>query len=101
MESTLNFGMVGLGRMGANIVRRLGKSGINSVVHDANPEAITTLASEGFAPAADLAALVAAIPAPRTIWVMVPAHVSDSTIEALSAHLSAGDTIIDLSLIHI
>ncbi len=95
MESTVNFAMVGLGRMGANIVRRLGQSGITSVVHDVSPEAINALASEGFTPAPDLAALAAALPAPRTVWVMVPAAVTDSTIQAVAAHLSSGDTIID------
>ncbi len=95
MESTVNFAMVGLGRMGANIVRRLGQSGITSVVHDVSPDAIAALASEGFTPAADLAALAAALPSPRTVWIMVPAQVTDSTIEAVAAHLTAGDTIID------
>ena len=95
MESTVNFAMVGLGRMGANIVRRLGQSGITSVVHDVSPDAIAALASEGFTPAADLAALAAALPSPRTVWIMVPAQVTDSTIEAVAAHLNAGDTIID------
>ena len=95
MESTVNFAMVGLGRMGANIVRRLGQSGITSVVHDVSPDAIAALASEGFTPAADLAALAAALPTPRTVWIMVPAQVTDSTIEAVAAHLTAGDTIID------
>ncbi|MEI7541613.1 MAG: NAD(P)-binding domain-containing protein, partial [Actinomycetes bacterium] len=95
MESTVNFAMVGLGRMGANIVRRLGQSGITSVVHDVNPDTIAALASEGFTPAADLAALAAALPTPRTIWIMVPAHVTDSTIDAVAEHLNPGDTIID------
>jgi 6-phosphogluconate dehydrogenase len=95
MESTVNFAMVGLGRMGANIVRRLGQSGITSVVHDVSPDAIKTLASEGFTPAADLKAMAASLPTPRTVWIMVPAAVTDSTIDAVAEHLSAGDTIID------
>jgi len=95
MESTVNFAMVGLGRMGANIVRRLGQAGITSVVHDVSPDAIKTLASEGFTPAADLKAMAAALPTPRTVWIMVPAAVTDSTIAAVAEHLSAGDTIID------
>jgi 6-phosphogluconate dehydrogenase len=95
MHTSVNFGMVGLGRMGANIVRRLGTSGITSVVHDVSPDAVAALAAEGFTPASDLAALAAALPTPRTVWVMVPASVTDSTIEAVAAHLSAGDTIID------
>ncbi len=95
METGVNFGMIGLGRMGANIVRRLGKAGITSVVHDVSPDAIAALAAEGFTPAADLAAFAAALPTPRTVWVMVPAGVTDSTIAAVAEHLSAGDTIID------
>jgi 6-phosphogluconate dehydrogenase len=95
MESTVNFAMVGLGRMGANIVRRLGQSGIPSVVHDVSPDAIKVLANEGFTPAADLKAMAAALPTPRTVWIMVPAAVTDSTIDAVAEHLNAGDTIID------
>ena len=95
MESTINLAMVGLGRMGANIVRRLGQSGITSVVYDLNPETVTALAHEGFTPALDLETLVQALSTPRTVWVMVPASVTDSTIAAVAQHLSAGDTIID------
>lgn len=95
MESTVNFAMVGLGRMGANIVRRLGKSGVTSVVYDVSPAAINELAREGFTPAADLKALVAALPSPRTVWIMVPSAVTDSTIDEVAEYLSAGDTIID------
>jgi 6-phosphogluconate dehydrogenase len=95
MESTLNFAMVGLGRMGANIVRRLGRAGITSVVHDLNTDAVKALADEGFIPVHDAAQLVAALPTPRTVWVMVPASVTDATIAELAEHLSAGDTIVD------
>jgi len=95
MENTVNFAMVGLGRMGANIVRRLGRAGITSVVHDLNTDAVKALADEGFIPVRDAAQLVAALPTPRTVWVMVPASVTDATIAELAEHLSAGDTIID------
>lgn len=95
METATNFGMIGLGRMGANIVRRLGQAGISSAVHDLNPAAVSAMAAEGFTPASDLAALASALATPRIIWVMVPASVTDSTIDDLSQHLSAGDTIID------
>jgi 6-phosphogluconate dehydrogenase len=95
MKNTLNFGMVGLGRMGANIVRRLGQAGITSVVNDLNPDAVNALAAEGFIPALDLAALASALATPRTVWVMVPAGVTDATIAAIAEHLSPGDTIID------
>ena len=95
MHSDINFGMVGLGRMGANIVRRLAQSGITSVVHDLNPEAVNLLADEGFTPANTLAELVGALSTPRTVWVMVPSGVTDSTIADVGSYLSPGDTIID------
>jgi 6-phosphogluconate dehydrogenase len=95
MQSTINFGMVGLGRMGANIVRRLAHSGITSVVHDVNPDAVKLLADEGFTPANTLAELIGTLSTPRTVWVMVPSGVTDSTIADLASYLSAGDTVID------
>jgi 6-phosphogluconate dehydrogenase len=93
--STINFGMVGLGRMGANIVRRLARHNITSAVFDVSPDAVNALVAEGSIGATSMAELAAKLPAPRTIWVMVPASVTDSTIATLSEHLSAGDTIID------
>jgi 6-phosphogluconate dehydrogenase len=90
-----NFGMVGLGRMGANIVRRLARHNITSVVYDVSPDAVKALASEGSIGATDMAELAAKLSTPRTVWIMVPAAVTDSTIAALAEHLSAGDTIID------
>jgi 6-phosphogluconate dehydrogenase len=95
MEQAINFGMVGLGRMGANIVRRLGQAGINSVIYDLNADTVKSLATEGFRPALDLTELAAELTTPRTIWVMVPASVTDVTIHEISKHLQAGDTIID------
>lgn len=91
----LNFGMVGLGRMGANIVRRLRENEIHSVVYDIDQEAVSILAAEGSIPSSSFADLVEKIPAPRAIWVMVPASVTDSTISDLAQHLSVGDTVID------
>ena len=93
--TTTNFGMVGLGRMGANIVRRLARHNISSVVYDVSPDAVKALASEGSIGAADMAELAAKLATPRTVWIMVPAAVTDSTIAAMAEHLSAGDTIID------
>ena len=93
--STINFGMVGLGRMGANIVRRLARHNITSAVFDVSPDAVNALVAEGSIGATSMAELAAKLPAPRTIWVMVPASVTDSTIATLAEHLSAGDTIID------
>ena len=80
--------MIGLGRMGANIVRRLHRHNITSVVYDLSPESVKALAAEGSIPAQDLADFAAKLSAPRTVWVMVPASVTDSTIAELAEHLS-------------
>lgn len=95
MSHNVNFGMVGLGRMGANIVRRLARHGITSAVYDVSPDAVAHLANEGAIGANDMAHLAAQLNAPRTIWIMVPAGVTDSTIAAMAEHLEQGDTIID------
>ena len=88
-------GMVGLGRMGSNMVRRLVREGVQCVVHDAQPEAVRTLTGDGIRGAESLEAFVAALPRPRTVWIMVPAAVVDSVLERLSPLLETGDTIID------
>jgi 6-phosphogluconate dehydrogenase len=93
--STNTFGMVGLGRMGANIVRRLHRHNITSVVYDVSADSVKALAAEGSIGASDLADMAAKLSAPRTVWVMVPAGVTDSTIAAVAEVLSPGDTIID------
>lgn len=90
-----NFGMIGLGRMGANIVRRLARHNISAVVYDVNQSAVKELEGEGAIGSSDLANFVSKIPSPRTIWIMVPASVTDSTIAEVANHLSAGDTVID------
>lgn len=87
--------MVGLGRMGANIVRRLQRNGITTVAYDINPEAALALQAEGAIAAKSLAEIAALMPAPRTVWVMVPAAVTTQTIAEVATHLEAGDTIID------
>ncbi len=95
-DSPMTLGVVGLGRMGANIARRLMADGHSTVVHDINPDAVATLAAEGATGADTLAALAASLPAPRAVWVMVPAgRITESTIAALAEVLEAGDTIID------
>jgi 6-phosphogluconate dehydrogenase len=92
----MQLGMIGLGRMGANIVRRLMKAGHNCVVYDQSPAPGEALAKEGAVVASSLQDMVAKLSAPRAIWVMLPAgHITESTIETLSGLLSKGDTIID------
>jgi 6-phosphogluconate dehydrogenase len=81
--------------MGANIVRRLARHNITSVVYDVSPEAVNALAAEGAIASTGMADFVASISTPRTIWVMVPAGVTDSTIAELAVHLETGDTVID------
>ena len=88
--------MVGLGRMGANIVRRLMRDGHTCVVYDVNPEAIETLAGEGAEGASSLEELASKMTPPRAVWVMVPAgEITDKTIHAVADVLEKGDAIID------
>ncbi|NGM19526.1 decarboxylating 6-phosphogluconate dehydrogenase [Roseomonas stagni] len=92
----MRLGMVGLGRMGANLVRRLARAGISSVVWDRDPAAVATLAAEGAEPATDLADLVRRLDAPRAVWVMLPAGAAtEDAIAQLSTLLSPGDVAID------
>jgi 6-phosphogluconate dehydrogenase len=92
----MQLGMIGLGRMGANMVRRLMRGGHQCVVYDRSPESVKALAAEGATGTDSLAALVAALPAPRAIWVMVPAGPpTEQTVASLAALLEPGDTIID------
>jgi 6-phosphogluconate dehydrogenase len=95
MSQTMNFGMIGLGRMGANIVRRLSRHQITSVIYDVSPDAVSTLAAEGAIASTDMADFASKLSTPRTVWIMVPAAVTDSTIASLAQHLEKGDTIID------
>jgi 6-phosphogluconate dehydrogenase len=91
----MELGMIGLGRMGANMVRRLLKSGHTCVVFDRSPDAVGGLVKENAIGAASLADLVMKLERPRAIWLMVPAAVVDQTIGELSPLLENGDTIID------
>lgn len=81
--------------MGANIVRRLSRHQITSVVYDVSADAVSTLAAEGAIASTDMADFASKLSAPRTVWIMVPAAVTDSTIASLAQHLDKGDTIID------
>jgi 6-phosphogluconate dehydrogenase len=87
--------MIGLGRMGANMVRRLEQAGHECVGYDIDPAAVTELADEGMTPATALKGLVDALAPPRHVWIMVPAAFVDSTIAALAPLLDVGDAIID------
>lgn len=91
----MQLGMIGLGRMGANMVRRLMRNGHSCVAHDRSEAAVAALAAEGATGANTLEAFVAALSTPRSIWLMVPAGVVDDTIAALIPHLSEGDILID------
>jgi 6-phosphogluconate dehydrogenase len=92
----MQLGMVGLGRMGANIVRRLMRDGHECVVYDVNPDAVSELAGEGATGAESLEDFVAKLEKPRAAWVMVPAgHITESTVNDLAALMESGDAIID------
>lgn len=92
----MQLGMIGLGRMGANLVRRVMRAGHECVVYDPDPAAVKTLAGEGATGVATLAELAAALTAPRAVWVMVPAGAAtDSVIDELAHTLQSGDTVID------
>ncbi|MFO1322987.1 MAG: decarboxylating 6-phosphogluconate dehydrogenase [Burkholderiales bacterium] len=91
----MQLGMIGLGRMGANMVRRLMKGGHSCVVFDMFPKAVDALVAEMATGASSMADFVAKIAQPRHVWLMVPAAVVDQTIAQLAPLLSPGDTIID------
>jgi 6-phosphogluconate dehydrogenase len=91
----MQVGMVGLGRMGANMVRRLMRGGHSCVVHDSAPAAVQALAGEGAIGATSLDDFVARLATPRTVWLMVPAAVVDAALDALLPKLAAGDAIVD------
>ena len=91
----MQLGMIGLGRMGANMVRRLIKNGHECVVYDHNPKAIDSLAKEKAAGASSLDDFVGRLKPPRAVWLMVPAAVVDETLHQLAPKLAKGDVIID------
>ncbi len=92
----MQLGMIGLGRMGANLVRRLQHSGHSTVVFDVNPEAVKALAAEGPIGAISLPDFVSKLTAPRVAWVMVPAgEITEDTVTSLAKLMEPGDIIID------
>ena len=94
-ESPMQLGMIGLGRMGANIVRRLIRDGHHCVAYDVNPDAVAALEPEGVVGATSIEDLVAKLDAPRTVWLMLPAAITGDTVTRLFDHLEAGDVVID------
>jgi 6-phosphogluconate dehydrogenase len=91
----VQLGMIGLGRMGANMVRRLLKNGHECVVYDRSADAVAALVREKAAGSGSLAEFAKQLAKPRTVWLMVPAGVVDNTIADLLPHLESGDTLID------
>ena len=91
----MQIGMIGLGRMGANMARRVMRAGHECVVYDASPDAVAALAKERARPAATLEEFVAQLAPPRAIWMMVPAAVVEATVGKLAPLLAAGDVVVD------
>src|SRR5271170_1392628 len=91
----MQLGMIGLGRMGANMVRRLNKNGHDTVVYDRSADTVKQLVSEGSAGSGSLDEFVKKLSKPRAIWLMVPAFAVDSTLADLAPKLDKGDIVID------
>jgi 6-phosphogluconate dehydrogenase len=94
-DSPMQLGMIGLGRMGANLVRRLMRDGHHCVAFDVNPDAVKSLEAEGATGAGSLADFVSKLDKPRNIWIMVPAGIVAQTLDQLRPLLDADDIIID------
>jgi 6-phosphogluconate dehydrogenase len=91
----MQLGMIGLGRMGANMARRLQKAGHHCVAFDRNADSVKEVARDGATAATSLDDLVRKLQRPRAVWLMVPAAVVDATLQDLAAKLDAGDIVID------
>ena len=91
----MQLGMIGLGRMGASLVRRLTKDGHSCVVHDVSPAAVKKIAGREIVGAASIDELVAKLDKPRAVWLMLPAAVAGKAVEELASRMEAGDIIID------
>ena len=92
----MQLGMVGLGRMGSNMTRRLMRSGHQLVVSDLSPDSVKQLAVEGATGSSSLQDLISKLTPPRAVWVMVPSgNATEQTVQTLALHMQSGDTIID------
>ncbi len=91
----MQLGMVGLGRMGANILRRVMRDGHTGVAFDTNADSVGQLESDGAVGARTLEDFVAALDKPRVAWVMIPAGITGDVVEQLAALMEPGDIIID------
>ena len=92
----MELGIVGLGRMGANMARRLMRDGHKIVAYDVNPDAVAQLAGEGAEGASSLEEMASKLSAPRSVWIMVPAgEITEQTVDAVAAVLESGDAIVD------
>ena len=94
-DKPMQLGMIGLGRMGANLVRRLMRDGHTCVVYDVNPEAVKALEAEGAVGTSSLEEFASKLTKPRNVWIMVPAAIVDKTLASLVPLLDAGDAVID------
>ena len=91
----MQLGMIGLGRMGANMVRRLLKAGHRCVVYDVNPQSVAALVAEGATGAESMDDLIARLSPPRAVWLMLPAAITGGVARDLAGRMEAGDTLID------
>jgi 6-phosphogluconate dehydrogenase len=94
-DKPMQLGMIGLGRMGANLVRRLMRDGHSCVAYDVNPDAVKALEAEGAVGASSLADFVSKLEAPRNVWIMVPAGIVQRTLDELVPLLRPDDVVID------
>src|SRR5258708_6904423 len=94
-DKPMQLGMIGLGRMGANLVRRLMRDGHRCVAYDVNPDAVKALEAEGATGASSLAEFVSRLETRRNIWIMVPAGIVQRTLDDLVPLLAADDIVID------
>jgi 6-phosphogluconate dehydrogenase len=94
-DKPMQLGMIGLGRMGANLVRRLLRDGHRCVAYDVNPDAVKSLEADGAVGASTLEEFVSKLEKPRNVWIMVPAGIVEPTLEKLVPLLEADDVVID------